>query len=73
METNWVDIIPDYFRPNHKKINELEKLRKDSSIPQEVFAKIVLSSPEITKKALKINYKQYKELLPDAEEKELLM
>src|SRR3990172_7724793 len=73
LKLKWVKILPDYMRPQDNKIEQLEQLRKQLSIPHEVFAMKIQSSRATTRKIQRHFLEEYRRLSPDASEKELWM
>lgn len=68
----WFEQLPHNLRPDDEKVAELEKLRCQYHLPNDLFIGIVLSSPEITRQVQKNIYNLVKEEMPNASEKELL-
>ena len=68
----WFEQLPRNLRPDDEKVAELEKLRCQYHLPNDLFIGIILSSPEITRKVQKNVYNLAKEKMPKASEKELL-
>jgi len=68
----WFEQLPPNLRPANEKVTELEKLRSQYHLPNDLFVGIVLSSPEITRQVQKNIYNLAKEKMPKASEKELL-
>ena len=69
----WVDQIPySNLKPDEKKCDELEKLRIRYHIPNDIFAKLLLSSSAITRQVQENVYFDAKKQTPNASEKELL-
>ena len=68
----WFEQLPRNLRPDDEKVTELENLRSQYNLPNDLFVGIVLSSPEITRQVQKNIYNLAKEKMPKASEKELL-
>jgi len=68
----WFEQLPRNLRPDDEKVAELEKLRCQYHLSNDLFAGILLSSPEITCQVQKNIYNLAKEKMPKASEKELL-
>ncbi len=68
----WFEQLPRNLRPDDEKVEELEKLRRQYHLPNDLFIGIVLSSPEVTRQVQKNIYNLAKEKMPKASEKELL-
>jgi len=68
----WFEQLPRNLRPDDEKVAELEKLRCQYHLPNDLFAGILLGSPEITRQVQKNIYNLAKEKMPKASEKELL-
>ena len=68
----WFEQFPSNLRPDEEKVAELEKLRCQYHLPNDLFIGIFLSSPEITRQVQKNIYNLAKGKMPNASEKELL-
>ena len=70
--TAWVDILNADLRPDKKRIKDLEKVRNEYNIPDEVFAMRVLSSHVTTRKVQRDTCEILRYKYPEASERELL-
>jgi len=68
----WVSLLPGHLQPEKDKIERLEKLRTNYSIPNRLFALRILSSPASTVKVQEYNYREIKKSNPNIPEKEIL-
>jgi len=68
----WVSLLPSHLQPEKDKIESLEKLRTNYSIPNRLFALRILSSPASTVKVQEYNYREIKKSNPNIPEKEIL-
>ena len=71
-EISWLEQLPSNLRPDNDKVEKLENLRSHYHIPNDIFIRIITSSPEITRRVQENVYKMAKEEMPKASEKELL-
>lgn len=77
---NWkwrFEHLPDNFRPDDDKIDELEKLRSRAvfgilPLPKDMFITIILSSAWAMRRSQENVYAMAKERMPNASEKEIL-
>jgi hypothetical protein len=69
----WVKMLPDYMRPDNNKIEQLERLRTQFNIPDEMFYMSIASSQATTRKVQKYFLEEYRRQVPNASEKELWM
>ncbi len=70
--TWWGEQIPGNLRPDDGKCCELEKLRKQYSVPNSTFLHIVAGCPAITKRVQDNMYNDLKQKMPNTPEKEIL-
>jgi len=68
----WFNLLPLNLRPDKKRISELEKLRRAFNLSHEVLATGITSSPETTRKVQRQMLKKFRNINPEAPEKELL-
>ncbi len=68
----WLEQIPNNLRPDDRKCENLELLRKKYNLPNNTFLQIILTSPAITRKVQENVYSNAKEQMPQAYEKEIL-
>ena len=64
--------MPANLRPDERKCEELEKLRKRYHMPNDTFVVVLLGSPVITRRVQENAYTDAREQMPNASEKELL-
>jgi len=69
----WFNLLPSHLRPDKKwAIDELEKLRVERGIPHDALTMRIMSSPATTRKVQRQMLREFRNLNPEAPEKELL-
>lgn len=68
----WLKLLPEFMRPEEKKIRELENLRVEFGIPHEALALSIAGSPWTTLSVQKLKLFWFRSQNPSASENEIL-
>lgn len=72
VSTQWLQYLPNDLRPPEEKVHVLEKLRKKYHVDHHTFAMRISSSPATTRRVQENVYRNAKQAMPIASEKEIL-